>query len=86
MTLSVGDTVIGLLCRVSRNGLGYSRDDLFFLKRLERFVALPRVAANGFNADQLRSRAIYSTYLECRERGLESEARAIVYRAPREEA
>ena len=59
-----------------------TRWNTFFLARLERLVHTEPMSAIAFNAEHLRRRAIYLTYLECRERGLEDQARAILATQP----
>ena len=55
-----------------------SRMRQFFLARLQRLVQLSAPTSAAFNSEMLRRRAIYATYVDCRELGLEPEAHQIL--------
>jgi hypothetical protein len=52
----------------------------FYLNRLARFVALQPTPGLLFDAERLLHHAIYATYMDCRDLGLEHEANALITR------
>ena len=50
----------------------------FYLNRLERLVTLRPTPGLPFDAARLLHHAIYATYVDCRNLGLEQEAHALV--------
>jgi len=54
-----------------------------FLTRLERLVDLRPATDLPFNAESLLRHAIYATYVDCRELGLDQPAQALMARLER---
>jgi hypothetical protein len=52
----------------------------FYLNRLERLVALHPTPGLPFDAERLLHHAIYATFVDCRNLGLEQEAHTLVAR------
>jgi hypothetical protein len=73
MGIQLGPVSIGLEAR--------TRDQSFFLERLDRLVAVSTQPGHTAGQERLLHQAIYSTYADCRALGIGDAARAILSRS-----
>lgn len=59
----------------------HSSEETFYLHRLSRLVGLFPSPGSVFRSEQLLRHAIFSTYVDCRQHGLEHEAQEILSKA-----
>jgi len=64
----------------------HSSEETFYLRRLSRLARLIPSPGSGFAAEQLLRHAIFSTYVDCRQYGLEAEAQDILREATTRQA
>lgn len=56
----------------------HSSEETFYLCRLNRLAGLVPSPGSAFRSEQLLRHAIFSTYVDCRQHGLEHEAQEIL--------
>lgn len=64
----------------------HSAEETFYLRRLSRLARLAAPTGGGFATEQLLRHAIFATYVDCREHGLEAEAREILSETTHQQA